>query len=33
MGFTNEELLINFKQLMRALADKKPNGLKGKYFT
>lgn len=30
--FTDEQLLQNFKSLMNALQDRKPLGLKGKYF-
>jgi len=30
--FTDEQLLQNFKSLMNALQDKRPLGLKGKYF-
>ena len=31
--FTDEQILKNFKSLMQSLVDKKPTGLKGKYFT
>jgi large subunit ribosomal protein L1 len=32
ISFTDDQLLQNFKSLMVALQDKKPVGLKGKYF-
>lgn len=32
ISFTDEQLLQNFKALMNALQEKKPAGLKGKYF-
>ncbi len=31
-SFTDQQLLQNFKSLMNMLQDKKPQGLKGKYF-
>jgi len=33
MSFSDEELLVNFRSLMIELAEKKPTGLKGRYFT
>ena len=33
MGFTDEQLLTNWKSVMKTLVDKKPVGLKGRYFT
>lgn len=31
--FTDEELLINWRAVMKTLVDKRPPTLKGKYFT
>ena len=33
IDFTDEQLLINFRELMKALAERRPATLKGKYFT
>lgn len=32
IDFTDEQLLINLRELMNALSDRKPASLKGKYF-
>ena len=32
IDFTDEQLLVNFRELMKALIDRRPPTLKGKYF-
>jgi large subunit ribosomal protein L1 len=32
IDFTDEQLLINFRELMLSLSEKRPQSLKGKYF-
>lgn len=32
IDFTDEQLLINLRELMNALSDRRPATLKGKYF-
>jgi large subunit ribosomal protein L1 len=33
IDFTDEQLLTNFRELMKALVDRRPPTMKGKYFT
>lgn len=33
MSFTDEQLLLNWRAVMKALVEKRPPTLKGKYFT
>lgn len=32
IDFTDEQLLVNFRELMNSLSDRRPATLKGKYF-
>jgi large subunit ribosomal protein L1 len=32
IDFTDEQLLVNLRELMNALSDRRPATLKGKYF-
>lgn len=32
IDFTDEQLMVNFRELMKALSDRRPATLKGKYF-